>query len=75
MPEQWRWFDREGDDECGCAGGEERRATAETETETTETLSLPWRRLAEKGLRWRVDGVREIPRLCFRARRACAART
>jgi hypothetical protein len=54
-----------------------RDATAETETETTETLSLlrgvVWRRRVCVGA-W--TGVRRrSPRLCFRARRACAART
>ena len=64
MPEHWRWLDREGDDEVRGAlapnGGEK-----ETDPNDfgvfganggTSPSASPWRRLAERGLRWRVDG-------------------
>ena len=47
MPEQWRWLDREDD---------EVRGAFETNTAGNGNGNGPWRRLAEKGLQWRVDG-------------------
>ena len=79
MPEQWRWLDREGDDEVRGALAEKsatRRDGGDGDG-NDGTLSLlrgvVWRRRVCVGA-W--TGVRRrSPRLCFRARRACAART
>ena len=59
MPEQWRWLDREGDDEVRGALAEKsatRRDGGDGDGNDGNAFSSPWRRLAEKGLRWRVDG-------------------
>ena len=59
MPEQWRWLDREGDDEVRGALAEKsatRRDGGDGDGNDGNAFSSPWRRLVEKGLRWRVDG-------------------
>jgi amino-acid N-acetyltransferase len=60
MPEQWRWLDREGDDEVRGALAEKGRGgnggNGSGNGNEKNAFSSPWRRLAEKGLQWRVDG-------------------
>ena len=60
MPEQWRWLDREGDDEVRGALAEKGRGgnggDGGGNGNEKNAFSSPWRRLAEKGLQWRVDG-------------------
>jgi amino-acid N-acetyltransferase len=60
MPEQWRWLDREGDDEVRGALAEKGRGgnggNGSGDGNEKNAFSSPWRRLAEKGLQWRVDG-------------------
>ena len=52
MPEQWRWLYREDDEVRGAF----ELNTAGNGNGNGNGASSPWRRLAEKGLQWRVDG-------------------
>ena len=65
MPEQWRWLDREGDDEVRGALAEDGAKTGRASrgngaaagaSAGAGPAASTWRRLAERGLQWRVDG-------------------
>ena len=65
MPEQWRWLDREGDDEVRGALAEDGAETGRASRGNAAgagagagagPAASTWRRLAERGLQWRVDG-------------------
>jgi amino-acid N-acetyltransferase len=55
MPEQWRWLDRE-DDEVRGAFELNTVGNGNGNGNGNGARFSPWRRLAEKGLQWRVDG-------------------
>ena len=55
MPEQWRWLDRE-DDEVRGAFETNTTGNGNGNGNGNGARFSPWRRLAEKGLQWRVDG-------------------